>query len=579
MTTDTTGSGMADLLADLHTRISFDQPAYVELTRLLTLDGRVQFRHAVAALTEFERAVLHRTLGDETLRLRRPDSSPSAPTDLLIGQSAQGRLTLRHPDTSGPAALAVLPLPDAVAEEITEEVLGWQLAECAEQARLDALLGRWQAAGVLPERVRQVADWVDRVETVLIYIGDQVFSRSDAKTNTLLRDGLLDRLANTPLDAWNSAERLFVAAAHLLFTAGRSIRFEEFNGRQLSATGLRDWLLDRWRRYAHATGTPLPDDLVARPAPTLAEEVAALAREVDRSDWIRFRRIRATAFSKHEALAELHRPDRTQQFLPEQVRRFAHRALGVALDAGLPGEKGVARTTEAILRQPGDAGAGLAHLLAVIVHSAVVELDADYAMSSAVRDPNRLAPAPQDPLREVLRLRKPDFFCCVLPHPRLAEHDLGRMLWLVAQRMQYNRWHFAPGNFDRTDVPRQRHYFFPPTLPDLAEFSDLWHGGHVAARVRYAIRAPGAPLWREPLSVGGNEFRGCFDIRAVRMHGRPFDRADLATAIRYSGLVDALWRTVVRCAADGVVAPVVTTFDRAWYERRGWAEVSGPRWT
>ncbi|MDG6106943.1 hypothetical protein Daura_28180 [Dactylosporangium aurantiacum] len=564
------GLKAAELVAGLRSGAVRDEPAYVTLIRLLTLDGRLPFDTAAGALTARARSVLRLVTGEEALRITDPSRRDTG--GVFVALSAQGRLQLLDRPPAGTEVIGRLPLPRALLDRVDEAVADWVLHERAEQRHLDRLLRRWHRAGELTARVEQVADWVERVETVLVYVGEDVFSRSDAGTNTLLRDGVLHRLGTRAPDAWTAPERLFVCAAQVLFAAGRAIRFEEFNGRQLSATGLRGWLVTTWLRYAKALGLDPPDDLPSRCPFRLAQQVGELADAVNRSDSIRFRRIGGPVFAKEERVVELPHRDRSHATTPPAVGRWAARHLGLDVDASLPGERTVRAATAAILTlPPADCERLMPELLEVIVRAAVVDLGADYAMSSAVRDLARLAPGGASRAAGVLELRKPDFFCCVVPHPELrrpAGSELGRMLWLVAQRMQYNRWHFAPGDFDRPEIPRQRHYFFPPALPDLAEHSDLWHGGHVAARVRFSVRAPGASLWRSPLRVRGNDYRGCFDIRAVRMAGEPFVRADLWTAVRYTGLVDAMWRTVAAAVDQGHRVPAITAFDGGWYERR-----------
>ncbi|WJK33069.1 hypothetical protein [Solwaraspora sp. WMMA2065] len=580
------GGGLAAVLARLRGGTHSGAPAYQQVVRLLTIDGRVPFARAVQALTAWERITLLHVIGDDELRLRPPDEA--RPGDVIVVQASNGRLRLcpvdaDHPHPAGYVA-GCMTLPANLHDQIEEAVADWEQDERDQQAQLDRLLAGWHDRGLLKEKVSQVADWVDRVETVLIYSGEEVFSRSDAGTNTLLRDGLLDRLASEHPDTWTSAQRLFVAAAHLLFAAGRAIRFEEFNGRQLTAVGLRDWLVQARRRYQTAAARPAdPTDHLDLTA--VAQQVGELSRAVDQSDSMRYRRVHGTTFAKQEVVTMLPQTQRRHRTLPAPLAAFARQTAGVET-TGLDGEDAIGQVVRALLELPAEACRnGVESLLTVIVQVAVVDLRADYGMSSAVRDLTALAPAGTDRLGPVLQLRKPDFFCAVMPHPRLpddAVNDLGRMLWLVAQRMQYNRWHFAPGNFDRHEVPHQRHYYFPPSLPDVAEHSDLWHGGHIAARVRYSLRAPGAALWRDPLSVRGTPYRGCYDIRAVRMNGPAFTRDELWTAVRYTGLVDALWRTVAEACDAGRAVPAVTAFDKAWYEQERWRSAgpnlsSGPR--
>lgn len=565
---------MPAVLASLWSGIDWTSPADVILTRLVTIGGRVPFQDALSALPIRDQGIVLRTIGDDTLKLRPMKAQPTT-GDLVVSQSPQGRLALRSVAPTGTHAIGLLQLPESALEQIDEAADAWQICEEAERAHIDSLVTRWDQDGVLAERVREVAEWVDRVETVLIYINDEIFSRSDAGTSTLLRDGGLARLTDTPLRHWSPAERLFVAAAHILFAAGQAVRFEEFNGRQLSATGLKNWLLTTWRRYAHCADLPLPSDLAARPPDRLAADLPELASAVDRSSWVRFRRIAAPLFTKRET-ATFFAAGRVMPELPPAVRAFAEGRLDWEYEFGQSAEEALGTIVSSIISEHrSDATALIEELLATIVHSAALDLRADYAMSSAVRDPRELAPEASSPAGAVLRLRKPDFFCCVMPHPNLRDARLSESLWLVAQRMQYNRWHFVPGNFDRASIPAERHYLFPPALPDLAEFSDLWHGGHIAARVRSTVRAPGAQSWRTPLDVAGNSYRGCFDIRAVRRSGRAFGLRELRTAIQYCGLVDELWRTVVHRLGHAGTAVVVTGFDREWYARREWERMPG----
>jgi hypothetical protein len=147
-------------------------------------------------------------------------------------------------------------------------------------------------------------------------------------------------------------------------------------------------------------------------------------------------------------------------------------------------------------------------------------------MSSSLRDLRRLRPHAEQCSSGVLELQKPDFFCVCIPHPALveavSESQLFDMLNSVALRMQFNRWHFIPGNFERDAVPGSRHFFYPPTMPDMAQLSEARHGGHTLAWVRYSVRAPGPQLWQPPLKIFGNDYRGCFDTRLVRMVEPPF---------------------------------------------------------
>jgi hypothetical protein len=502
-------------------------------------------------------------------------------------------------------------VPPEVLDMVGEATRVARAREAAGTAEVEDVLAQWAASGELDRRLAELADWVERVETVLVLIGRDVFSKSDAGTNTLTRDGLLRSLTKNPPHSWRPSERIFVVLAHCLFVTGRSVRFEEFNGRQLTAHAVRDFLADRHALYSAATGRA-PRNVHGVPLFALAAEVRELLAEVDRSPVMRYRRINGLTFVKNEHLMDFPLP-RDPETMPALLARYGKECLGVdptgdvradlramtlaavALDAARPGQEAVPRAAaipepavspeaaaipepaaipENPAARPAPGPGGVGELLSAIVLSAVTATGSDYGMSSSVRDLTSLRGAEPGSPDGVLELKKGDFFCCCLPHPvRMAPlgEEAVPILWRAAQRMMYNRWHFAPGEYDRTVIPRSRHYFFPPQIPDIAEHGEHHHGGHIASRVRFTIRAPGAQVWLPPFTVFGHGYRGCYDIRLVRMEGPAYTLTELVEAVRHCSLVDELWRTLAEDARDAAAPPrPVTGFDRAWYESRGW---------
>jgi hypothetical protein len=183
-----------------------------------------------------------------------------------------------------------------------------------------------------------------------------------------------------------------------------------------------------------------------------------------------------------------------------------------------------------------------------IVAGAVEMTASDYGMSSSLRNvlPFAQASSDEELIAHVASLTTKDFFCCVTSRPGLAqligpsiEHDVYQA---VAMRMQFNRWHFICGNFPRASIPAGRHWFYPPLLPDHAEWSDVWHGGHIKAGVRYSVRAPGPDMTLLPLVIGRHTYRGFYDVRTVRMAGTPFDLDDLLAVRQHCLWMGALWR-------------------------------------
>ncbi|WP_434740510.1 hypothetical protein [Micromonospora sp. SH-82] len=557
----------------------FGDSAQTAMLRLLTMAGKVPFRSAFDGLTVREQAIVRHVLGRQELRLTEPGVD-APPARFVLCHSAQGKLTVHEPargDLPTEQVVAELALPEWMIEMIDEECLPAEVEEEHQRHELDQLLHTWHAEGTLPDRLEEVVDWVERVETVLIHVQRRVFSRSDSGSSTLIRDGVLPALRDRPPADWSPEERLFVATIQLLFRTGRAVRFEEFNGRQLTAVGLRRVLTARCATYLHALGEPATGRLSTATLTDLAALAGDLVERVDGSGQIRYRRINGLTYAKDEYLLSWERGGRRPVELPPTLRTLTG-VLPGPVD-GADAAAWVRGATTAALRTAQTDGdeRDLVRILEGIVLGAVVEARADYGMSSGVRDLSRLDGPAGRYGDDVAGLKKPDFFCCVLPSPRMAA-DLAPaavtdVLWQVAQRMMYNRWHFVPGNFDRAEVPRQRHYFFPPLVPDIGEWGDLRHGGHSTSRVRYTLRAPGAAMWQPPFTVGGRQYRGAYDIRLVRMDGPPFTLDDLRVACRYSALVDVLWREVAAYAdAHDGWSPTITSFTGDWYATKAWHE-------
>jgi hypothetical protein len=124
--------------------------------------------------------------------------------------------------------------------------------------------------------------------------------------------------------------------------------------------------------------------------------------------------------------------------------------------------------------------------------------------------------------------------------------------------MQYNSWHFIAGSLPKVPVVLARDYFVPPTIPDLAYYSDQHHHGHVSARVRYSIRSPQA------VRVLDRTFNGFVDLRLLRCDGTPFDEQDLLAAHRCSAFVAKATELAATLVATGAGIEV-TAFDSEWH--------------
>jgi hypothetical protein len=572
-------SCMLDEARDQH--VLYGEPAYRGLVRLITLHGKLPFHYGLASLTHYEAKLVMMLMGREDIRIYSANDVNYARCNIFIAHSSFGKITFFPNDElleKDPTIIGGLLIDKNILDYIEDECIVHQVMEQKERREADALLQEWERAGVLPCKVEQTMDWVERVESVYIYIDGQLFSRSDAGGNTLNTrpDGILRKLREKPLVQWTEQEKLFIIGSHCLFLTGRAIRFEEFNSRQLSLQELRRWLISRYCVYSRAVGKDIESDLLGMALIPLAEQVGSLALEVDRSGWMRVRRINGITFVKQEYLLPPDAVTHDTIALPGTLLRLEEE-LGIARESDpLVSVEALTRKAFQHFRMTGSSQY-MHRLIEAIVFSAVVDAGADYGMSSSLRIPGRLKRTDQQRIAGVLSLTKHDFYCCVLPHPSmvnlLSAEEVNRILYASALRMEFNRWHFIPGNYPREEIPANRHYYFPPMMPDIAEWSDLRHGGHFKASVRYSIRVPGASLWKEPFVAFGHPYRGCYDIRLVRMEGPAFGRHELQIAARHCNILDAFWRTLQKCIEKyEITEPIITAYTRDWYETFQWKE-------
>jgi hypothetical protein len=251
--------------------------------------------------------------------------------------------------------------------------------------------------------------------------------------------------------------------------------------------------------------------------------------------------------------------------VPEEVRAFVAERAGMSLPA--TGDLAAAVPTAARLAEElatAAAPAGFSSALEEFLHSflavAAESFAADVAMS---RGPRSFAPLAVEPVadNDPLALRTGDFYCCVTPRAAFAEGfaadrtALVRCLSAYSARMRYNTWHYLPhtlglaadGNSKRSD------WFFAPTMPDLTDWSDQHHTGHVNFGVRYAIRVPFG------VQVEGRDLPGVYDLRLMRTVEPGFTIADLRAATATGRLL----REVYQAMAPHT--PTVHDFTNGWF--------------
>ncbi len=431
-------------------------------------------------------------------------------------------------------------------------------------------IARWLAARG-DEDVRARIDALDHalvhMAPVLLYVGDeQVYSNLGRFANLPGRSlspgapgSLLTRLRETPVARWPAEHAAFVVCLHALISSGSPVRAEEFNGIQLAPDQLITFLEERIVSY----GQEIPD-LRARSTgdrlDRLAEVCARGRAELLSAGTVFYRTINGVTLHKRE---QIMREPVTAAELPLPVRELLGESAGRTLppDASADELRALVESAvEPLSRAAAAAGfsSGYEAFLHRFFATVADAMGCDVVMG---RGPKSVAALhSRVPAADRAGLATRDFYCCVAPSTSFAGRfggdgdGLARVLSAYSARMRYNTWHYLPHSMSWTEeIPGRDDWFFAPMMPDITNWSDQHHTGHVAFGVRHALRIPLG------IVLEGRYRPGIHDLRLMRTSGAEYEPADLRAAIAV-GNVQAMFH---QAAADRQWE--IRDFDNAWY--------------
>jgi len=563
------------------------------IRQVVTVGGRIRPEDAFRSLTDLQ-AALYDVLEKEGVEAVW-DDVPVARLNmrpLAVGMRGYGRIIWFDPSPDGlmpagqpPGDGDVLFGYVSVPERIWERAWFAHLLKRAEDAPLYESAVRHmreRSTRELNEMLDFCSFVCDHMAPVLLYAEEETYTNFYEYNNLLgeggnSRGALFSRLAKTPLSGWTRRETWFVYSLYYLLKSGPPARGEEFNGCQLNPAALREFFLRKFAEYRswlpdigdeadafYAADIPEQAEMLRRFRARVGEK-RLFCREINGLNLLK----KETSVPKHAVSAD------GSDALPGELRRCLAGRYG--LDApDFSRFHAAVRDWIARSVENGVSGAsaedGALHpveeLVYAIVRTAVLELESDIGMSRSMRDYAAFVRAVRDGrFRDLCALKQTDYFCCVVPSPSMALAMQGRpetlsgVLKAIAMRMQYNSWHYLPGNFPAETVPPDRHFYFPPEMPDTAEWSDQHHKGHILASVRYSIRSP------HHVFLDGRKFLAFFDLRLMRQCGRPYTTAELMEAVRYTRALYAVYQAVLDEAAAGALPFRFEAFTKEWYDR------------
>ncbi|MFC8447877.1 hypothetical protein [Kitasatospora sp. NPDC057223] len=425
--------------------------------------------------------------------------------------------------------------------------------------------------------LRRLRNTLQHVGPMLVHIGDRSYTNLGKGANLVGKSVavdsprcLLTALEPVPVWEWAAEDCAFLVLMSVLIASGTPSRTEEFSGTQLSAERLEPFVRGRLAAY----GRPVPPDVETLPVVERLRKLAELSAEgrvaAMAGGAAVYRVVQGMTINKEERVLDepvdgSDLPDSVLALLqpyltPAQLGDLRDpAALAAAWAPCVPG-----------LHEPSDAGfsSRFEELLHRIVAVATSATGSHVGMSRGPKDIGLLGrllaegdPAPGD-------WKTSDYYCCVVPTTDFVDRfaaapdSLVQVVRAIAARMRWNGWHFMPPVAGPPELFQDRDWFYPPSMPDITEWTSHHHQGHIANGVRHAIRVP------LPLVLGGTARPGIHDFRLMRSDGDPYGLPELRAAIAISRVLQGLYQAHASALEAAGTSLVVADFNNRWYQAR-----------
>ncbi|ARJ50624.1 hypothetical protein [Staphylococcus lutrae] len=403
---------------------------------------------------------------------------------------------------------------------------------------------------------------IDFMAPILLYYYDQTFT-TFYHYNNLLRslEGettrfLLDDLATQDVSTWTTHERTFIFNMYAILQSGPPARGEEVNGVHFSLTYLSRYFKQKREDYQQVVNSPQTIGAVS--LLTQAQMLAQLRDEVTEHAMI-YRQINGLNLHKKERLIEkealtAYTDQRLEAVLLQMLEVHTIEVYYAAFYHFIDQHRRSDR---------------LQQLLETIVSYAIEATHSDIGMTRSFRQPYAYYCAlKNNDIATICDWNQKMYFCCVIPSGTLIESFQGQpqmltgILVAISKRMEYNSWHYTPGNFLNRVKNMERHYYFPPVMSDITTWSNQHHKGHVFADVKYAMRCPGT------IQCPPYDLAAFYDLRLMRSTGNTYTEDDLMKALYYQRILGELYQAWFDFGMQTACTIDITAYDRAWYQQQ-----------
>ncbi len=538
------------------------------LRRALTLEGRIEWNDAVAALSGAERHACNCIISKEHI------ASPHT-GNLSLAFRPRGRLYLipRAEFEAQAEAFTLLCHVDLDEDDLqTYFVLRQSMRETLDRDRVE-ICADLSEQGF--ERVgKDLAFAAEHMAPLIYYVGEHCISNfyDIGKSDFTLEMTFADALQQVAEHRERAGiEALTVAhCLHLALCSGNYTRLEELNSSQLSRGALLEFFDQKWAFYEKINDRPAEERFEAA---SLRGKAALLARmrETIAAKKRFVRLINGPNLRKREAVLPLSPVSACDVLSPHAhvlsiLQRFLPPGSSAQILSNpehferLLGENLIPKDKSPFF------GSYLEYLIDQVVSEAVCSTNSDFGMTRSVRDYRRFAQVLHGQQTELAcGWTQAEYFCHVVPSSNIlgtfAPKVLIMTLNAISARMRFNTWHYIPSYFDFAAIPADRGWFTAPRMADIADDSDQHHNGHIHATVRHSIRSP------LPLRVGREVLPGFIDLRLMRQSKNPYNEEELATAIAYTEALQFLYQILMNHVLEHNTAFVFSFGDKKWFDK------------
>ncbi len=545
---------------------------------ILTHGDKIPFEDAYNALSPYQKAVVDTVLLGSA-SITDDYSNNNHEYIIHLGISPLGQIHMKDPDNFDQSNNIVFTSLFFCKSEIEFISQRKSYYEKLENPLVKEAIDFWEKCS--DEQKLDILNFVEHIiyhmAPVIFFYDDTYYTSFDKYNNLLFQNGKKEprfyhiyKLKEKKIKQWGVQEKVFFYSLYCLLKSGPPSRGEELSGMQLRPIHVKDHFTSLLNTYAKALGVILNFDgketLLEQ-----AEYVDSIRKKV-LSNSIIWRNIKGITLNKREQVTPkvLSTSSDKFKFIPDRLGSFFLSHYNKRIKEFNHLNKDFYALIENIFHHhPKEATKEIEKIIHTIVLLATNNLKSDFGMTRGIRDFSKFIQLhKQNEIHAICSLPSSHYFCCVSPNECLPKNStdkdstLIKTLCAISARMTYNSWHYMAGNFPFSEIPKERHFYFPPLMSDITSLSEYRHRGHIVNHVVNCIRCP------QSIEIMGKEYYAFCDFRVMRQNNMPYTLHDLNIAHMYSIIIKNLYQATIEYVIHTDAYIEITAFSNRWYKEK-----------